>query len=298
MDPSLLQKLQQLQELLQAGVISAAVRDQQQAQLLAADAGLQQFAPPALVAPNCVAMSVQPVQVASARHVQPQLQQRQQPPRLQLAPAPPPTGPTAQQLAAQQQLDALQQAQAAQLVQMQQQMQQQMAAAQAAVSAAAPAPAATPQVQFREQAKARSSSSGEKPAAPATAAAAAAPRKVSEKQSTDLDSKAKGSSGGTEKRAIVVMFCNICDSTAMSEEMLSIFAAPGRPRATTASASGPARRRGAAGEVSPGVDSSRGRADVVDFRGSWAAWAAWATTESRRPAKLLRRRLGCKSAEV
>ena len=89
-------------------------------------------------------------------------------------------------------------------------------------------------------------------------------------------------------------------STARSSErsrrpMLSIFAAPGRPRATTASASGPARRRGAAGGVSPGVDSSRGRGggrsgrgvrccrfsrllggrerrqDVVDFRGSWAA---------------------------
>ena len=106
---------------------------------------------------------------------------------------------------------------------MQQQMQKQMAAAQAAVSAAVPAP----QVQFREQAKAatRSTGSGEKNAAPVTAAAAAAavpaavPKRASEKQSTDLDSKAKGSSGGTEKRAIVVMFCDICDSTAMSEEL-------------------------------------------------------------------------------
>ena len=48
----------------------------------------------------------------------------------------------------------------------------------------------------------------------------AVPQKASSaKQSTDLDSKTKGSSGGTEKRAIVVMFCDICDSTAMSESL-------------------------------------------------------------------------------
>jgi len=80
-------------------------------------------------------------------------------------------------------------------------------------------------VQFREQAKGatRSASSGEKNTAPVTAAAAAAPaavpKRASEKQSTDLNSKAKSGSGGTEKRAIVVMFCDICDSTAMSEEV-------------------------------------------------------------------------------
>jgi len=50
----------------------------------------------------------------------------------------------------------------------------------------------------------------------------AAPRKTSEKHSTDLDSKAKVSSGDTEKRAIVVMFCDICDSTAMSEEVRKV----------------------------------------------------------------------------
>ena len=141
-------------------------------------------------------------------------------PQLQLAMAP--AGPTAAQLAAQQQLDALKQTQAAQLEQLQQQMQEQMAAAQAAVSAAAPAPVAAPHVQFREQAARRGSSGEKKAAAPAAAAApaVAAPKKASSaKQSTDLDSKAKSGSGGTEKRAIVVMFCDICDSTAMSEEL-------------------------------------------------------------------------------
>jgi len=150
--------------------------------------------------------------------VPPQLQP--QLPQLQLAMAPA-VGPTAQQLAAQQQLDVLQQQQAVQLEQMQQQMQEQMAAAQAAVSVAAPAPVAAPHVQFREQVTpaTRSTSSGEKPAAPAAALAVVVPKKASEKQSTDLDSKAKSGSGGTEKRAIVVMFCDICDSTAMSEEV-------------------------------------------------------------------------------
>ena len=77
-------------------------------------------------------------------------------------------------------------------------------------------------MQFREQAKGatRSASSGEKNTAPVAAAApAAVPKRASEKQSTDLNSKAKSGSGGTEKRAIVVMFCDICDSTAMSEEV-------------------------------------------------------------------------------
>jgi len=99
---------------------------------------------PVHVAPNCVAMSVQPAQssapnVAPAAHLQAQLQQPQQ---LQIAPAP--AGPTPHQLAAQQQLDSLQQQQQAQMEQMQQQKQGQMAAAQAAISAAAPPPVAAP----------------------------------------------------------------------------------------------------------------------------------------------------------
>ena len=148
---------------------------------------------------------------------QPQLQLQQQPqqPQPQLALALAPAGPTAQQLAAQLQLDSLQQQQAAQLEQMQRQMQEHMAAAQAALAAAAPAP------QIHEQAKpgaTRSTSSGEKHAAPA---AAAAPQKASEKQSTDLGA-AQTASGGSERRASVVMFCDICDSTAMSEEVRKV----------------------------------------------------------------------------
>jgi len=209
MDPSVVARLHQLRQLADAGVISAAALEATQQKVLDGALGLPvtSFTTVHSGAPLSVVSSLFGGAAVPNGVAPPQLQN--QAPQLALAPPPTLTGPTAQQLAAQQQLESLQQQQAAQMEQMQQQMQQQMDAAQAAIAAATPAPVAAPQVQFREQPKAatRSTSSGEKPAAAAVAAApaAAAPKnKVSEKQSTDLGSKAKGSSGGTEKRAIVV----------------------------------------------------------------------------------------------
>ena len=168
-------KISRLLSMQQRGLLSAEDVALSKAKLLAAFATPPGETTTGLPAGATVAMGAGATVVIGGRAVAP-MQLQSPAPQLQLAPAPSPTGPTAAQLAAQQ-LDALQQTQAAQLEQMQQQMQQQMAAAQAAVSAAAPAPVAAPQVQFQEQAKqaTRSTSSGEKAAAPAAAPAVAAP---------------------------------------------------------------------------------------------------------------------------
>jgi len=146
--------------------------------------------------------------------------QLQAAPARALLPAPVPLGTSPAQLAAQQQVAALQQQQA-DMVAQQDAMAAQMEAAQAKLQAAAAAPVPKP-APARAAALAectqqvQSTSSGDKP----NELQLQPLKKKSEKQSTtDQDNKAATTSSATSKRAIVVMFCDICDSTAMSEEL-------------------------------------------------------------------------------
>ena len=208
MDPHVVAELQQLKQLALSGVLTEAQAQQAQSDLLR-QAALLRHGTPETSSGLPVGYKVEVHQMlgagvlgGGAMQSQPELQQA---PQLQLAP-PRAAGPTAAQLAAQQQLEQLQAAQAAQLEQMQRAMNEQMEAAhssvQLAAAAATPATAAAAATTAAAPAAgaAKSSSSGEKQAA---AQQLQLPKKKSEKQSTnDPNSTAKPSSGATEKRCV------------------------------------------------------------------------------------------------
>jgi len=234
MDPNLESKLVQLSHLHARGLIDAEELKEARKQALktadrdasdrtrAAD-GLPVFGPTGLssthggpVFPGAV------VHLGSTAGATPPPQlQLAPPPKQRMALLPAAAGPSPQQVQAEAQLAALQ----VQQQQMQSQMEAQMAEARTSLNAAAatPAPAApaayasapAPAVSAAAvpQVNAKSNSSGEK------LQLQPKPKRPSEKQSTDLDSKGKPLSSQTTRRAIVVMFCDICDSTAMSEAL-------------------------------------------------------------------------------
>jgi len=236
MDATTVAKLQHLKMLEQQGVLDSETLRQAQAALLQdcrlRDAGLPAapgvtFGPTGLPSSLGVGATMH-IGSAGATTPPPPQQLLAPPPQQRMALLPAPAGPSPQQVPAEAQLAALQARQQEMQEQMQVQQQAQaaemeaaMAAAQAQVtSSLAAAQAAPAAVQFQKASgTTRSTSSGEKAAPRAAAPAAAAPKKQSEKQSTDMDSKGKPLSSQTTRRAIVVMFCDICDSTAMSEAL-------------------------------------------------------------------------------
>ena len=237
MDATTVAKLVELQQLQQAGVLSAAQVEKAQDALIqkataTADDELRAARGLPIAAPVAfhVTGSGGPVFPGAVVNLGSNAGATT-PPQQQLAPPPPlrptlalPAGPSPQQVQAEAQLAALQaqqQQQQAQQQAQQAQMEARMAQAQAALSAAAaaPSPAPAPATALAAPAVAAPQGKTKSTSADEKLQLQPKPKKQSEKQSTDMDSKGKPLSSQTTRRAIVVMFCDICDSTAMSEAL-------------------------------------------------------------------------------